>query len=78
MHVSIRLHLVHAVVAAWSKTVSVLGTERRALDRMRVRGLRVTIERLGSLLGGRRFEAGGLTVDRRRVRCLGSCASTNH
>lgn len=76
MHVSIRLHLVHAVIADWGEAVAVLVSVRRALLRLRIQGLTVTTERWRSVLRGRCLEAGCLAVDRRSVRSVGTCAST--
>lgn len=51
MHVSIRLHLVHAVVALWGIAVALLVTERGALVGLHIQWLTVTTEGLRGLLG---------------------------
>jgi hypothetical protein len=78
MHVSIRLHLVHAVVAAGSEAVTLLRAKRRALDRLDVEGVGVSPEVLGGVLWGRRLEAGGVPVDGRGVRRIGAGASATY
>lgn len=76
MHVSIRLHLVHAVVASGSKAVSVLSGKRRALSRLRVQSLLVSAQGLGSVFGRGSLEARGVAGDRRGVGRVGASAST--
>lgn len=62
VHVSIRLHLVHAVIAHLGEAVAVVRSVWRALLRLRIQWLAVTIEGLGCLLGGRCLEARGVAV----------------
>jgi len=77
MHVSIRLHLVHAVVVARGETVAGLISVRGALVRLRLRMQRLTVatQRRHTLLRGRCFETRRLAVHRRRVGRVGTRAS---
>lgn len=75
MHVRIRLHLVHAVVALGRVAVALLSTVRGALMRLHIQGLTVAVERLRDLFRGGGLEACGVAVDGSRVRCVGTGAS---
>lgn len=78
MHVSIRLHLVHAVVAALGKAVAVLVSVRRTLLRLSIQWLTVAVERWGGLLRGGRLKTRDLSVDGRGVRCVGARTSAGY
>jgi hypothetical protein len=75
MHVRVRLHLVHAVVALGRVAVALLVTVRGALMRLHIQRLTVAVEGLRDLFRGRGFEACGMAVDRSSVRCVGAGAS---
>jgi hypothetical protein len=71
MHVSIRLHLVHAVVAL-GVAVAVRRPVRGALVGLRAQRLAVAIECGRTLLRRRRLEPGGLAVHRHGVGGVGT------
>jgi hypothetical protein len=75
MHVSIRLHLVHAVVARWGEAEAVLIAVRRALMRLCMQRLAVAIQGRHALLRGRCLEACRLAVHRCSVGRVGTRAT---
>jgi hypothetical protein len=78
MHVSIRLHLVHAVVARLGEAVAVLISVRRALVRMRMRRLTVAIQRRDTLLWRGCLETCSVATYGCSVRRVGASASVTN